>query len=70
MREKVPPTAEAIVSADRVFARPGTLSNRTCPPAIRHVSSRSIARSWPTMTFFISNSRCSSTAASEARGSV
>jgi hypothetical protein len=41
----------AMVSTDRVLARPGTPSSRQWPLARRHTSIRSIARSWPTITF-------------------
>jgi len=67
MRLNVPPTALAIVSTDRVFANPGTDSSRQWPPEMRHTSMRSMARSWPTITFLISNSTRSSVSASPER---
>ncbi len=48
MRWKVPETAAARVWAAVVFARPGTLSRRTCPPDSRAVVSAVRNGSWPT----------------------
>ena len=59
-RVNVPPTTAASVSTARVLARPGTPSSRQWPRASRQTSRRSMARSWPTMTFLTSNSACSS----------
>src|SRR5689334_6736608 len=64
MRWKLPPTATASVSAASVLATPGTPSSRQCPPASSAVSSRSMSRSCPTITFLTSNSVCSSSRAS------
>ncbi|BAS09356.1 hypothetical protein AHiyo4_27780 [Arthrobacter sp. Hiyo4] len=41
-------TASATVWAAVVFARPGTLSSRMCPPVIRPTSRDSRSRAWPT----------------------
>src|SRR6476620_4406072 len=73
-RANVPPTTRAAVSAASVLARPGTPSSSAWPRDSRQTSSRSIARSWPTMTFLISKSagstRWPSTGASVGCGST
>src|SRR5215218_31257 len=55
-----PPRTSATVLTVSVFARPGTPSSSTWPPASSATRTRSSIASWPTITRLISNSADSS----------
>ena len=48
--EKLPSTPSASRRTERVFARPGAPSIRTCPSVRSAINSRSTSTAWPTRT--------------------